>query len=185
MYKPWTQEWGIQLLQQQTWAGEQPDFYVITLKSYLFNCLFLKGYFENKTVPLNSIHSLEFSEKELNSVRPNVYSMNKYFPQTCALWGNIKTNQAWPIVKSRDFTSSLICIWVATKVYHGLPWWLRGKEPACHRRSRRSDPWVGRSSGAGHTNPLQYPCPENPTDTGAWPGYGPRGCEESDTTCRE
>ena len=32
--------------------------------------------------------------------------------------------------------------------------------------------WVGslgqESPGGGHSNPLQYSCPENPTDRGAW-----------------
>ena len=29
-------------------------------------------------------------------------------------------------------------------------------------------PGSGRSSGEGHGNPLQYSCPENPMDRGAW-----------------
>ena len=29
-------------------------------------------------------------------------------------------------------------------------------------------PGLGRSSGGGHGNPLQYSCPENSTDLGAW-----------------
>ena len=29
-------------------------------------------------------------------------------------------------------------------------------------------PGLGRSPGGGHGNPLQYPCPENPMDRGAW-----------------
>ena len=29
-------------------------------------------------------------------------------------------------------------------------------------------PGSGRSPGGGHDNPLQSPCPENPTDRGAW-----------------
>ena len=29
-------------------------------------------------------------------------------------------------------------------------------------------PGWGRSPGAGHGNPLQYSCPENPMDGGAW-----------------
>ena len=29
-------------------------------------------------------------------------------------------------------------------------------------------PGLGRSPGGGHGNPLQNPCPENPTDRGAW-----------------
>ena len=27
---------------------------------------------------------------------------------------------------------------------------------------------LGRSPGGGHGNPLQYSCPENPMDRGAW-----------------
>ena len=29
-------------------------------------------------------------------------------------------------------------------------------------------PGSGRSPGGGHGNPLQYSCPENPMDRGAW-----------------
>ena len=32
----------------------------------------------------------------------------------------------------------------------------------------RFDPWVGRSPGGGHGNPLQYSCLGNPMDRGAW-----------------
>ena len=35
-------------------------------------------------------------------------------------------------------------------------------------RDKGSIPGSGRSSGEGHGNPLQYPCLENPMDTGAW-----------------
>ena len=31
-----------------------------------------------------------------------------------------------------------------------------------------SIPGLGRSPGGGHSNPLQYPCLENPMDRGAW-----------------
>ena len=31
-----------------------------------------------------------------------------------------------------------------------------------------SIPGLGRSPGGGHGNPLQYSCPENPMDRGAW-----------------
>ena len=31
-----------------------------------------------------------------------------------------------------------------------------------------SIPGFGRSPGGGHGNPLQYSCPENPVDRGAW-----------------
>ena len=31
-----------------------------------------------------------------------------------------------------------------------------------------SVPGLGRSPGGGHGNPLQYSCPDNPMDRGAW-----------------
>ena len=35
-------------------------------------------------------------------------------------------------------------------------------------------PGLGRSPGQGHSNPLQYPCLENPMDSGAWWATVPR-----------
>ena len=35
-------------------------------------------------------------------------------------------------------------------------------------RDASSIPELGRSSGGEHGNPLQYSCPENPIDRGAW-----------------
>ena len=35
-------------------------------------------------------------------------------------------------------------------------------------RDMASVPGLGRSSGGGHDNPLQYSCPENLMDRGAW-----------------
>ena len=32
-----------------------------------------------------------------------------------------------------------------------------------------SNPGLGRSPRGGYGNPLQYSCPENPMDKGAWP----------------
>ena len=39
-----------------------------------------------------------------------------------------------------------------------------GKESACNVRDLGSIPGLGRSSGGGHGNPLQYSCLENPMD---------------------
>ena len=53
----------------------------------------------------------------------------------------------------------------------GFPGGASGKEPACQCRRlkrRRLDPWVGKITGEGHGNPLQYSCLENPTDRGGW-----------------
>ena len=52
-----------------------------------------------------------------------------------------------------------------------------GKVPAyqCRRHKRCGfDPWLGRSPGGGHGNPLQYSCLENPMDREAWWATVPR-----------
>ena len=46
----------------------------------------------------------------------------------------------------------------------GLPWWLSGKESACQAGNVGLIPGLGRSSGEGNGNPLQYSCLQNPTD---------------------
>ena len=46
--------------------------------------------------------------------------------------------------------------------YLRLPWWLDGKKPACNVGDLGSIPGLGRFSGGGHGNPLQYSCLENP-----------------------
>ena len=58
-----------------------------------------------------------------------------------------------------------------------------GKEPACQckRNKKWFDPWVGRSLGGGHGNPLLYPCLENPMHRGAW-HTTVHGVKESDMT---
>ena len=46
-----------------------------------------------------------------------------------------------------------------------------------------SIPGLGRSPRVGNGNPLQYSCPENSMDKGAWLAtYSPWGRKESDTT---
>ena len=60
-----------------------------------------------------------------------------------------------------------------------------GKESACQGRKcrrHRFDPWVGRSTGGGHSNPLQYSCLENPQGQRSLAGCHPRGCKELDAT---
>ena len=43
-------------------------------------------------------------------------------------------------------------------------------------------PWVGRSPGGGHANPLQYSCLENPPGQSHLMGYSPWGHKVSDMT---
>ena len=49
-----------------------------------------------------------------------------------------------------------------------LPWKVSGKESACNAGDLGSIPGLGRSSGEGNGNPLQYSCLENTMDRGAW-----------------
>ena len=43
-----------------------------------------------------------------------------------------------------------------------------GKESPCNAGDLGSISGLGRSSGEGNGNPLQYPCLENPMDRRAW-----------------
>ena len=54
----------------------------------------------------------------------------------------------------------------------GLPWWLNSKQSACQCKRYWFDPWVGKISGEGNDNPLQYSCLGNPIDRGAWWTWG-------------
>ena len=45
-----------------------------------------------------------------------------------------------------------------------------------------SIPGLGRFSGGGHGNPLQYSCLENPHGQRSLPGYNPYGQKESNVT---
>ena len=49
-------------------------------------------------------------------------------------------------------------IYVESKIWHGLPSWLNGKESACNAGDPGSIPGSGRSPGEGNGNPLQYSC---------------------------
>ena len=62
------------------------------------------------------------------------------------------------------------------KIYikFGLPLWLSSKDSTCNAGDLYSVPGLGRSPGAGHGNPLQYSCLENPLDRGAWRATGHR-----------
>ena len=65
----------------------------------------------------------------------------------------------------------------------GFPGDSDGKESACSAGDPGSNPGLGRSSGEGNGNPLQYSCLENPMDRGAC-GYTPWGHKESNRTER-
>ena len=49
-----------------------------------------------------------------------------------------------------------------------IPWWLKGKEFVCNAGDMDSIPWLGRFSGEGNGNSLQFLAWEAPMDRGAW-----------------
>ena len=68
-----------------------------------------------------------------------------------------------------------------------LPWWLSSKESVCnggHTGDMGLIPWLGRSFGGEHGNPLQYSCLENSMDRGAWWAIVNKVTKESDMTER-
>ena len=62
----------------------------------------------------------------------------------------------------------------------GLPHGSNGKESACSAGDQASIPGLGKSSGEGYGNPLQYSCLETPMDRGAW-GATVHGVAKSQT----
>jgi len=50
----------------------------------------------------------------------------------------------------------------------GLPRCYGDKNPPANAGNVGSVPGSGRSSGEGNGNPLQFSCPGNPMDEGAW-----------------
>ena len=56
------------------------------------------------------------------------------------------------------------------------------KESSCNAEDLGSPPGLGRSSRGGHSNPLQYPCLENPHGQKSLAGDSPWAYKESDRT---
>ena len=61
-----------------------------------------------------------------------------------------------------------ICVYMCVYIYIGFPGSSDGKESAYNVGDPGAIPGSGRSPGEGSGNPLQYSCPENPKDGGAW-----------------
>ena len=53
-------------------------------------------------------------------------------------------------------------------VYRGFPGGSDGKDTPYNAGDPGLIPGLGRRPGGWHGNPLQYSCPESPTDRGAW-----------------
>ena len=59
---------------------------------------------------------------------------------------------------------------------------VKKKKSACNAGGLGSIPGLERSPGGGHSNPLQYPCLENPDGQRAWRAAVHGGLKESDMT---
>ena len=64
----------------------------------------------------------------------------------------------------------------------GFPGGLNSTKSTCSAGDIGLIPGLGRSPGGGHSNPLQYPCLENPHGQGNVVGYSPWHHKESDMT---
>ena len=60
-----------------------------------------------------------------------------------------------------------VCVCVCVYIY-GFSVASFGKESTCNAEDPGSIPGLGRSAGEANDNPLQYSCPGNPMDRGAW-----------------
>ena len=66
--------------------------------------------------------------------------------------------------------SGVVMFWEITREKNeGFPYSSDGKESAYNAGDLGSVPRSGRSPGEGNGNSLQYSCPENSIDRGAWP----------------
>ena len=101
------------------------------------------------------------------------------------IWGKYKEetnhlqldNPRDELKTKRTLTESLP--WV-----RGFPGGSEDKESACDVGDPGSIPGLGRSSGEGNGNPLQYSCLKNPQGQRSLVGYSPQGGKELDTTER-
>ena len=75
-------------------------------------------------------------------------------------------------------------MFIAALFAMGVPVGSDGKESAYSVGDLGSIPGLGRSSGEGHGNPLQYSCLENPHGQRSLEGYSPWGHKELDMTER-
>ena len=69
-----------------------------------------------------------------------------------------------------------------TLVFLGFPGGSDGQESACNVGDLGLNSRLGRSSGGGHGNPLQYSCLENPHGQKSLVGYSPWGHKKLDMT---
>jgi len=87
------------------------------------------------------------------------------------LWELVTDREAWRaavhgLTKSQTQLSNWTELW--TRFQFIFPDGSDDEESACNAGDSDSIPGFGRSLGEGNGNPLQYSCPKNPMDRGAW-----------------
>ena len=95
---------------------------------------------------------------------------------TYALWIHDIIDQYWELLNTIIYSSRYQLNWsefifvslLLCKIVLGFPGGSNGEESACNAGDPGSIPGSGRSPGEGNGNPLQYSCPENSMDRGAW-----------------
>ena len=84
--------------------------------------------------------------------------------------------------KGKSWASNMIFLLSVHDFSPSSPGGSVGKESTCYVGDLSSKPGLGRSSGAGHGNPLRYSFLENPHGPRSLMGYSPWGHTESDMT---
>ena len=76
----------------------------------------------------------------------------------------------WPFQLCIGFGNKLMWIKILILPLSALPQWQNSKEFTCSAGAKGDglDPWVRKIPWRRAGNPLQYSCPENPMDRGAW-----------------
>ena len=76
--------------------------------------------------------------------------------------------QGGKVTDTQGLATSLMCLWNFLRLLLRTSLWLSSKDSACNARDVGSIFVLGRSSGEGNGNSLQYSCLGNPMDRGAW-----------------
>ena len=120
-------------------------------------CFFGSGFF----------HSTELAQDSGMSLCGAIVHCFFFLGTYSVKWTDWSPSTCW---STYVFSYNEIIYWRITCIW-GFSGGSVGKEPACNvgdARDMGSIPGSGRSPGAGHGNPLQYSCLENPMDRGAW-----------------
>ena len=85
-------------------------------------------------------------------------------------WTELYASQLWNVY--------FVVVFACCNIVLGFPVSSVGKESTCNVGDLGSIPWLGRSPGGGHGNPLQYSCLENLHELRSLVGYNTKGHKE-------